>query len=135
MMIEIYQILVQETENGFVVILYQWNREKDETKSVEKHVFQNQGNPAETVSGMKLAKNKAFQFAKEQLDSKRDEINIETQRFQETIQKTEEIIPVRKVKGGHRWGKHGKVYPTKVQAARQGRAIKARQAEKGKKKG
>ena len=34
-------------------------------------------------------------------------------------------MPVRKVKGGYRWGKTGKVYPTKEQAQRQGRAISA----------
>ena len=34
-------------------------------------------------------------------------------------------MPVRKVKGGYRWGNSGKVYPTKAQAARQGRAIHA----------
>jgi hypothetical protein len=36
------------------------------------------------------------------------------------------MMPVRKVKGGYRWGKRGKVYPTKGQAAKQGRAIKAK---------
>lgn len=34
-------------------------------------------------------------------------------------------MPVRKVPGGYRWGKTGKVYPTKELAARQGRAIRA----------
>lgn len=34
-------------------------------------------------------------------------------------------MPVRKVKGGYKWGKSGKVYPTKKQAGRQGRAIYA----------
>ena len=34
-------------------------------------------------------------------------------------------MPVRKVQGGYRWGKAGKVYPTKSQAERQGRAIHA----------
>lgn len=34
-------------------------------------------------------------------------------------------MPVRKVKGGYRWGEHGKVYPTKEQAERQGRAAYA----------
>ena len=42
-------------------------------------------------------------------------------------------MPVHKVKGGYRWGRHGKVYPTKKQAARQGRAIKASQNKRGKK--
>lgn len=32
-------------------------------------------------------------------------------------------MPVRKVKGGYQLGKTGKVYPTRVQAERQGRAI------------
>lgn len=30
-----------------------------------------------------------------------------------------------KVKGGYRWGRSGKVYPTKAAAERQGRAIRA----------
>jgi len=34
-------------------------------------------------------------------------------------------VPVRKVQGGYRWGNSGKVYPTKAQAERQGRAIHA----------
>jgi hypothetical protein len=34
-------------------------------------------------------------------------------------------MPVRKVKGGYRWGQSGKVYPTKIQAERQGRAAYA----------
>ena len=34
-------------------------------------------------------------------------------------------MPVRKVKGGYKWGNTGKVYPTKAQAERQGRAIRA----------
>lgn len=34
-------------------------------------------------------------------------------------------MPVLKVKGGYRWGKTGKVYPTKTQAMRQARAIYA----------
>ncbi len=38
-------------------------------------------------------------------------------------------MPVRKVKGGYRWGKHGKVYKSKAKAAKQGRAIKARQSK------
>jgi hypothetical protein len=32
-------------------------------------------------------------------------------------------MPVRKVKGGYRWGTSGKVYPTKEQAEKQGKAI------------
>ena len=32
-------------------------------------------------------------------------------------------MPVRKVKGGYRWGKTGKVYKRKSDAQKQGRAI------------
>ena len=41
---------------------------------------------------------------------------------------------VRKVKGGYRWGKSGKVYKTKKAAERQGRAIYASGYRNGKKK-
>jgi hypothetical protein len=34
-------------------------------------------------------------------------------------------MPVRKVPGGYQWGTQGKVYPTKQQAAAQGRAAYA----------
>ena len=34
-------------------------------------------------------------------------------------------MPVRKVPGGYRWGTQGKVYPTRAQAERQGRAAYA----------
>lgn len=34
-------------------------------------------------------------------------------------------MPTHKVKGGYQWGKHGKIYPTKAQADKQGRAIYA----------
>ena len=34
-------------------------------------------------------------------------------------------MPVRKVPGGYQWGQSGKVYPTKEQAERQGRAAYA----------
>lgn len=34
-------------------------------------------------------------------------------------------MPAVKVKNGWRWGSTGKVYPTKAQAERQGRAIEA----------
>lgn len=34
-------------------------------------------------------------------------------------------MPVQKVQGGYRWGNTGKVYPTKAQAERQGRAVLA----------
>lgn len=42
-------------------------------------------------------------------------------------------MPVRKVKGGYKYGTVGKVYPTRAQAEKQGRAIKASQARQGKK--
>ena len=41
-------------------------------------------------------------------------------------------MPTKKVKGGWKWGDKGKVYPTKAQADRQGRAIKASQARRKK---
>jgi len=34
-------------------------------------------------------------------------------------------MPVRRVKGGYRWGTSGKIYKTKREAERQGRAIRA----------
>lgn len=34
-------------------------------------------------------------------------------------------MPVRKVQGGYQWGTLGKVYPTREQAERHGRAILA----------
>jgi len=34
-------------------------------------------------------------------------------------------MPVRKVKGGYRWGSSGKVYKTKAEAERQARAVYA----------
>ena len=37
----------------------------------------------------------------------------------------ESDMPVRKVNGGYQWGQTGKVYPTREQAERQGRAIEA----------
>lgn len=43
-------------------------------------------------------------------------------------------MPVRKVKGGYRYGNTGKVYKSKAKAAKQGRAIKAAQARRKKKK-
>lgn len=42
-------------------------------------------------------------------------------------------MPVRKVKGGWQWGESGKVYKTKEEAERQGRAIYA-SGYKGRKK-
>jgi hypothetical protein len=49
--------------------------------------------------------------------------------------KRRKVMPVRKVKGGYKWGKSGKVYKTKKQAEAQGRAIYASGYKKnGKKK-
>lgn len=42
-------------------------------------------------------------------------------------------MPVRRVRGGYKWGKTGKVYKTRAQAEKQGRAIKAAQARRKKK--
>jgi len=39
-------------------------------------------------------------------------------------------MPVRKVKGGYKWGSRGKVYKSKAAAARQGRAIHASKSRK-----
>jgi hypothetical protein len=39
-------------------------------------------------------------------------------------------MPVRKVKGGYKWGTKGKVYRSKAKAAKQGRAIRASQAKR-----
>jgi hypothetical protein len=44
------------------------------------------------------------------------------------------MMPVRKVKGGYKWGNSGKVYKTKAGAQRQARAIYA-SGYKGKKRG
>lgn len=41
-------------------------------------------------------------------------------------------MPVNKVGNQYRWGTKGTLYPTKAQAARQGRAIKASQARRSK---
>jgi hypothetical protein len=44
-------------------------------------------------------------------------------------------MPVRRVKGGFKWGKSGKLYKgkgAKAKAAKQGRAVKASQARRGK---
>ena len=43
-------------------------------------------------------------------------------------------MPTKKVKGGYRWGSKGKVYPTKAQADRQGRAAYANGYRGSKKK-
>ena len=42
-------------------------------------------------------------------------------------------MPTRKVKGGWKYGDKGKVYPTKEQADRQGRAIQANKKKPRKK--
>ena len=42
-------------------------------------------------------------------------------------------MPVRKVKGGYRWGTRGKIYKTREEAERQGRAIQV--STKGKRGG
>ena len=42
-------------------------------------------------------------------------------------------MPVHKVKGGWKYGTKGKVYPTKAQAAKQGRAIQASKSRRRKK--
>ena len=34
-------------------------------------------------------------------------------------------MPVHKVKGGYKWGKTGKIYPSKAQAEKQAKAIYA----------
>jgi hypothetical protein len=34
-------------------------------------------------------------------------------------------MPIKKVKGGYKWGRHGKVYKSRKGAARQARAIYA----------
>lgn len=43
-------------------------------------------------------------------------------------------MPVRKVKNGYQWGTSGKIYPTKEQAEKQGKAIYASGYKKGSKK-
>ena len=43
-------------------------------------------------------------------------------------------MPVRKVKGGYKWGETGKVYKNKEDAERQGRAIRVAQKKRKKKK-
>ena len=35
------------------------------------------------------------------------------------------VMPVNKVEGGYRWGRSGKIYKTKAEAEKQGRAIYA----------
>lgn len=41
-------------------------------------------------------------------------------------------MPVKKVKGGYKYGTTGKVYPTKKQAEKQGQAIRISQAKRKK---
>lgn len=43
-------------------------------------------------------------------------------------------MPIIKTKGGYKYGPTGKVYPTREQAARQGRAIEANRKKRKKKK-
>jgi hypothetical protein len=40
-------------------------------------------------------------------------------------------MPVRRVKGGWRWGRTGKTYPTRRQAEKQGKAIRLAQQRRG----
>ena len=44
-------------------------------------------------------------------------------------------MPVEKVQGGYRWGKTGKVYKRRIDAVKQGQAIKAQGSERGLAKG
>lgn len=41
-------------------------------------------------------------------------------------------MPVRRVKGGYRYGRRGKIYRTKAKAEKQGRAIRYSQSKKKK---
>ena len=59
------------------------------------------------------------------------EINGKRGTHKQIIWRTK-TMPVRKVKGGYKYGTVGKVYPTKAQAEKQGSAIKASQARQGK---
>lgn len=43
-------------------------------------------------------------------------------------------MPIIKTKGGYKYGPTGKIYPTREQAARQGRAIEANRKKRKKKK-
>lgn len=42
-------------------------------------------------------------------------------------------MPVRKVKGGYRWGKKGKIYKSKLKALKQGIAIEISKKKRKKK--
>ena len=44
-------------------------------------------------------------------------------------------MPVKKVKGGYKYGTKGKVYASKADAEKQGRAIRASQAKRKRKDG
>ena len=44
-------------------------------------------------------------------------------------------MPIKKVKGGYKWGNSGKVYPTKEQAEKQRTAIYANGYKEDKRKG
>ena len=44
-------------------------------------------------------------------------------------------MPIHKVKGGYKWGSHGKVYPTRAQAAKQAAAAHANGYKETPKKG
>lgn len=41
-------------------------------------------------------------------------------------------MPIRKVKGGYKWGKSGKVYKQRSKALKQGRAIAINKKKRGK---
>ena len=43
------------------------------------------------------------------------------------------LMPVRKVKGGYKWGTKGEVYKSRAKAGAQGKAIRASQKRRGKK--
>ena len=43
-------------------------------------------------------------------------------------------MPIKKVKGGYKFGDKGKVYSTRAQAVKQGQAIKANQSKENNKK-
>ena len=59
----------------------------------------------------------------------------EAERKRQLVEPVEgDNMPVRKVKGGYRWGKSGKIYKTKKEAEKQGRAIYASGYKNGTKK-
>ena len=73
-MIEIYQVLIEEVANGYMVFLYKADMKKEETKFIETHVFQAEQKNRNDADTMKLAKNRTFHFAKEKLGSKLDDV-------------------------------------------------------------